>query len=78
MSKGVRLNSLRDVRRFMARIINQLHRNEIDESKGRTLAYMSSILKDVLKESDIEERVAALEALRKEKEDNEQKYQNKD
>nr|WP_320193587.1 hypothetical protein [uncultured Desulfobacter sp.] len=61
MSKGVRLNSLRDVRRFMAKIINQLHRSEIEESRGRTLAYMSSILKDVLKESDIEERIAQLE-----------------
>ena len=73
MSRGVRLKTLADIRRFMAKIINQLHRNEIDESRGRTLAYMSSILKDVLKESDIEERVAALEALRKETE-NEQKY----
>lgn len=59
--RGVRLKTLADVRRFMAKIINQLHNDEIEESKGRTLAYMSSILKDVLKESDFEERIAQLE-----------------
>jgi len=61
MARGVTLKSLADVRRFMAKIINQLHKGEIEESKGRTLAYMSSILKDIVKESDFEQRMAEIE-----------------
>jgi hypothetical protein len=77
MSRGIRLKSLPDIRRFAARVANMLYKDEMDEGKARALAYLCNTMKDIIKDSDVEERVAALEALRKEQEDNEQKYQNK-
>lgn len=61
MARGVSLKKLSDVRRFMARIINQLHKDEIEESKARTLGYLCSIMRDVIKDSDLEARITELE-----------------
>lgn len=62
-NRGQNLKTLSDLRRFMAKITNQLYRGdgEMAESKARCLAYMASILRDVIKESDLENRITELE-----------------
>lgn len=57
-----RLKTLTDVRRFLAFTLNQLERNEIDESRAKTVAYCLNILSGVIRDSDLEQRVEALEA----------------
>jgi len=57
----VRMKSLTDVRRFMARVINDLDDSRIIESKARTLGYLCSVLRDIIRYSDLEERILKLE-----------------
>ncbi len=57
----IRMKSLTDVRRFMARVINDLDDNRIFESKARTLGYLCSVLRDIIRDSDLEERILKLE-----------------
>ena len=57
----IRLKSLLDIRRFMARTINDLDADKIVESKARTLSYACSVLRDIIKDSDLESRVKKLE-----------------
>lgn len=57
----VRMKSLTDIRRFLARVLNDLDRNLIQESKARTLGYLCAVMRDVIKDSDLEIRVAKLE-----------------
>jgi len=59
--RAVRLKTLSDVRRFMANITNKLNNEEIEESKARCFGYLCSVLKDLIKDSDMESRLAALE-----------------
>lgn len=56
-----RLNSLRDLRRFAARSINEFNRNLIDEKKLRALFYAISIYTTILKETTIEQQLIQLE-----------------
>ena len=64
----MRLKTLSDIRRFSARVANMLFKDEISEGKARALAYLASVMKDVIKESDMEERIAALEKAKEEQE----------
>lgn len=57
----IRLKSLLDIRRFMARVLNDLDANKTIESKARTLGYLCSVLRDVIKDSTLESRVEKLE-----------------
>jgi hypothetical protein len=57
----IRIKSLVDVRRFMARTLNDLDGDKITESKARTLGYLCSVLRDVIKDSDLESRILKLE-----------------
>ena len=50
-----------DIRRFMARVLNDLDADKTAESKARTLGYLCSVLRDVVKDSDLENRVKKLE-----------------
>ncbi|MFA7426028.1 MAG: hypothetical protein WCZ16_13290 [Desulfosarcinaceae bacterium] len=56
-----RLKTLSDARRFLADLINQLNRNEIDEGKARSLGYLLQILSKVIEGDALEARVTALE-----------------
>jgi len=56
-----RLKSLQDIRRFLAQITNQLENGEIEESKARCLGYLCSIMQSIIKDSDLELRIEALE-----------------
>lgn len=57
----IRLKSLLDIRRFMARVLNDLDSDKTSETKARTLGYLCSVLRDVIKDSDLESRVLKLE-----------------
>lgn len=57
----IRLKSLSDIRRFMARVLNDLDSDKINETKARTLGYLCSVLRDVVKDSDLEARILKLE-----------------
>ena len=57
----VRFKNLGDVRRFMARVLKDLDADIITEVKARTLGYLCSVLRDVIKDSDLEARVSRLE-----------------
>ena len=59
--RAVRLKTLADVRRFGSRVVNQLIRKEITESEARAYGYLLSIMSGVIKDSDIEDRLKALE-----------------
>lgn len=57
----VRLKTLADVRRFLARVANDLDADVIEKDKARCLGYLCSTLQAVIRDSTLEERVAALE-----------------
>jgi len=56
-----RLKNLADLRRFLARIINQLEAGQIDPSIAGKLGYLTGILTRVIEGSDLENRVSTLE-----------------
>jgi hypothetical protein len=58
---GIRFKSLCDIRRFLARTLNDLDGDTINESKARTLGYLCSVMRDIIKDSDLEARVLKLE-----------------
>ncbi len=57
----IRLKNLLDVRRFLARVLNDLDANRIQESKAKALGYLCSIMKDIIRDSDLEQRIVKLE-----------------
>ena len=61
MSKGVRLQTLTDVRRFMAKITNQLYRGELETDRARTLGYLCNNITTVIRDNDLEQRLKTLE-----------------
>ena len=65
-----RLKSLGDVRKFLSLLINEVRRGEVDAATGTKLAYMLNILRAVISESDLEQRISALEKEAEEKEAN--------
>lgn len=73
MARGLTLKKMSDVRRLAARVINLVFKGQMPESQGRALLYGASILKDIIRESDLEVRISELEKQMKERE-NEQKY----
>jgi len=56
-----RLKTLSDVRRFLARLINETRDGKVDPSLAGRLGYLLNVLKSVITDSDIEKRVEALE-----------------
>lgn len=56
-----RLQSAQDVRVFLADVANRLNRDELDTAKAKGLAYIISILNNVISTSDLEARLIALE-----------------
>jgi len=62
MTRGVRLKKIEDVRRFVARATNLLNRDEITIGKARCLGYLCGLLAGIIKDTDIETRLEALEA----------------
>lgn len=58
---AIRFKTLCDIRRFLARTVNDLDAGEIAEGKARTLGYLCGVLRDVVKDSELEVRVKKLE-----------------
>ena len=56
-----RLQDLKDVRRFLAHIINELNRDEIDPTKAGKLGYLCQVLSRIIEGGDIERRVDQIE-----------------
>ncbi len=57
----LRLKTLLDVRRFLARVLNDLEANRIQESKAKALGYLCSIMKDIIRDSEFEQRLTKIE-----------------
>ncbi len=56
-----RLNNSQDLRRYLASIINRVEKGELDQSLGKCLGYLSSLLLRAIENSDTEERLEAIE-----------------
>lgn len=65
-----RLKNLSDARRFLADIVNQLNRDDIDPNKAAKLGYLLQILAKIIMGDDLERRVLALEDALKNQEGN--------
>ncbi len=59
--RAAKLQDVRDVCRYVAKLINRLDRDEIDPVKAGKLAYMCNILKSCLEAGDLEGRIEALD-----------------
>lgn len=59
--KKRRLKSLDDLRRYLAWTLNQLESGEIDDARAKTAAYCTNIMAGIIRDSDLEARIAALE-----------------
>jgi len=55
------LKTPQDLRLFLASLIRRVESGEIEESKGRCLTYMTQVLMNVIRDSDIEKRIEELE-----------------
>ncbi|AOS85082.1 hypothetical protein BIU88_09350 [Chlorobaculum limnaeum] len=60
MSKK-RLQTLGDVRRYLAGLLNRFEAKEIDEVHLKAAAYVANILTGTIKDSELEERIQRLE-----------------
>lgn len=56
-----RLKSLSDIRRYLAGLINDVRNEDIDSAMAGKLGYLLNILRGVVTDSELEERVAKLE-----------------
>jgi len=59
--RKIRLNSICDIRRFLARVTNELDGDLISDGKARSLGYLCNIMKDVIRDGDLEARIVKLE-----------------
>jgi hypothetical protein len=59
--RAARLGTINDLSIFIARLINRLDRDEIEESRAGKLGYLCNILKSTLEIDALETRVDALE-----------------
>jgi len=62
-----RLNTMRNLRLWLADIANRAEHGEIELKLARCLAYIAQVLRSVIEASDLEKRVAELERLMMEK-----------
>ncbi|MCK5268446.1 MAG: hypothetical protein KAR07_09770 [Spirochaetes bacterium] len=61
MGKRRRLKSTSDIRRYLAHLINSTEAGEIVPQTAGRLAYISNILLKAIVESELEQRIEALE-----------------
>jgi len=61
-----RLNTLEDLRRYLAHLINSVEDGTMDPGKAGKLGYLCNIMKSVIEGSTLESRVQAIEAALKE------------
>lgn len=56
-----RLNTIQDLRRYLANLINRTEAGKIDQTLAKGLTYMTSILMRAIEGSDLEKRIEELE-----------------
>jgi hypothetical protein len=64
-ARGLSLKSLSDLRRFVGKIANELYSDEIDVNKAKALGYLTNVLKDIITDEDLEQRLEAMERVLK-------------
>ena len=57
----ISLTTIGEASQFLAKIINQVYRDEMDKNKASKLGYLVNLFISSVKESDLEKRVQALE-----------------
>jgi hypothetical protein len=57
----LRFESARDVKRFLARTLNRFDSDKITSEKAKTIGYLCGKIVEVIRESDIEQRLTELE-----------------
>lgn len=62
-----RFGTLSDLRRYLGTVLNQLDSGELTEVQAKARAYIIGILSSIIKDSDLESRLAALEQTVQEK-----------
>lgn len=56
-----RLKTMQDVRKFLAFATNEFSLDRMDAQKAKAIAYLCSILHQIIKNSDLESRIEELE-----------------
>ena len=56
-----RFKSIGDCRRYLGSVLNRIEGGELDPATGGRCAYIANILISAIKDSDIEDRIKALE-----------------
>lgn len=64
--RRLRLTSARAVRTYLAGCLQRLENGELDENQTKSRAYVAQVLVKILETSDLEKRIAALEAAQEE------------
>ena len=59
--RKIRFNSIQDIRRFLARTLNERAEDSISDGKARSLGYLLNIMKDCIVSGDLETRILKLE-----------------
>ncbi len=59
--RSVQLETARDCRKFLSRIINAAYRDELPHDKAGKLGYLVSIILKSIETHDLEKRIATLE-----------------
>lgn len=57
-----RFGTLSDLRRYLGQVLNQLDSGELTEVQAKARGYLIGVLAGIIKDSDLESRLAALEA----------------
>lgn len=57
-----RFKTMADVRRYVANVIDRLEDSELDAVAAKTRVYCAQVLASIIKDSDFELRLTALEA----------------
>ncbi len=60
-TRPVKLRNARDARRFLARIIEQTYKNQMDSGKAAKIGFLIGVLLRAVEVSDMEIRIAKLE-----------------
>lgn len=62
-----RFGTITDIRRYLGQVLNQLDSGELTEMQAKTRAYICGILATIIRDSDLEVRLTALEQSVREK-----------
>lgn len=60
--RAARLKTLDDVRRYLAKLVNEVRAGDCDPQIASKIGYLLNILSSCIKDTQIEERLAELEA----------------